>query len=76
VDQESETQVTQSVTLEPIVNYCAAGECPTIYRTDRGTLVIQGYAFEPEAAGSEIPAGERMIEIPVELLAEYARTTN
>jgi hypothetical protein len=61
-----------AVAIEPIVSYCTAGECPTIYRTDRGTLVVQGYAFEPE---TEMPAGERMIEIPVELLAEYTRTT-
>jgi len=76
VDQESETPVTQSVTLEPIVNYCAGGDCPTIFRTDRNTLVIQGYEFEPRTAGAKVPAGERMIEVPVDLLAEYARMTN
>jgi hypothetical protein len=35
--------------------------------------VLQGYVFEPQAAGTTVPAGEQMIEIPVELLAEYNR---
>jgi hypothetical protein len=73
VNQDENPQATRKVTLEPLVSYCAAGECPTIYRTDRGTLVLQGYTFEPSSAGTEIPAGERMIEVPVELLAEYVR---
>jgi hypothetical protein len=63
------------VSLEPVASYCAAGECPTIYRTDRGTFVVQGYVFEPGAAGTTVPAGEQMIEIPAELLAEYGRMT-
>jgi hypothetical protein len=65
-------QASNTLTLEPIVSFCTAGECPTIYRTDRDTLVIQGSAFEP---GTPVPAGEQMIEIPVELLMEYTRTT-
>jgi hypothetical protein len=64
------------VSLEPLVSYCAAGECPTIYRTDHGTLVLQGYVFEPQTAGTTVPAGEQMVEIPAELLAEYARITS
>jgi hypothetical protein len=75
VEQDDNAQVAGMVSLEPIVSYCATGECPTIYRTDRGTLVLQGYVFEPGTAGTRIPDGERMIEIPEELLAEYARLT-
>jgi hypothetical protein len=62
-----------TVTLEVVANRCGGGECPTVYRTDRGTLVVQGYAFEPALAGMEVPAGERMVEIPVELLTAYNR---
>jgi hypothetical protein len=66
--------LTHTVTLERIAG-CGGGDCPTVYRTDRDTLVIQGYAFEPANAGVDVPAGEQMVEIPVELLAGYLRTT-
>ena len=29
---------------------CKNGNCPTVYWTDRGTLVIQGYAVDSEQA--------------------------
>ena len=39
---------------------------PTVYRTDRGTWVVQGWALtDREAlAEMEIPAGEAAVEIP------------
>jgi hypothetical protein len=61
------------VTLR-IVAGCAGGECPTVYETDRGTLVVQGYAFEPAAGGVAVPSGEQMVEIPKELLASYSKS--
>jgi hypothetical protein len=42
-----------------------------VYRTNRGTLVVQGYTFEPGDAGVTIPTGEQMVEIPLELIAGY-----
>jgi hypothetical protein len=48
---------------------CGNGDCPTIYRTDRGTLVIQGYRL----ADIRTPDGETVVEIPVKLLREAAR---
>lgn len=65
---------TPTVTLEPVANRCGGGECPTVYRTDRGTLVVQGYSFEPGHAGVAVPAGEQMVEIPAELLTDYLRS--
>ena len=47
---------------------CKDGDCPTVYRTDRGTLAVQGYTLRHPA-----PDGEALVEIPVELLAEAAR---
>jgi hypothetical protein len=38
--------------------------------------VLQGYVFNPDDAGAEVPPGEQMIEVPVALLAEYARMTS
>jgi hypothetical protein len=55
--------------LRVIATLCApAGSCPTIYRTDRGTLVIQGAPLSAEAAGIDLPEGEILVEIPEGLL--------
>lgn len=45
---------------------CRDGTCPTIYETDRGTIVVQGYVVND----SDVipPAGETLVEIPAELL--------
>jgi hypothetical protein len=64
-----------SVALSVVAAWCGAGDCPTVYRTDRGTLVVQGYSFNPQDAGVTVPEGERMVEIPAELLAEFAGGT-
>lgn len=63
-----------TITLEQVAGLCNTGECPTVYRTNRGTLVVQGLSFNPAEAGVGVPPGEQMVEIPAELLAEYARS--
>lgn len=49
---------------------CEGGTCPTVYKTDRGTLVVQGAAVaDPEALSSvDLPAHETLVEVPVDLL--------
>jgi len=42
--------------------------CPTVYVTDRGTIVGQGYLF----AGVTPPTGEAFVEIPLAVLLEAA----
>jgi hypothetical protein len=71
VIDSSSNALAQSVTLDLVAELCGGGECPTVYRTDRGTLVIQGYRFDPADAGATLPAGEQMVEIPAELIARY-----
>jgi hypothetical protein len=67
----------QTVTLEFVAGQpCGGGECPTVYKTNYGTLVVQGYPFAPAQAGVEIPAGEQMVEIPADLLADYVRAVS
>lgn len=47
------------------------GGSPTLYETDRGTIVVRGYAITDARALAdlgEVPAGEVDIEIPRELL--------
>jgi hypothetical protein len=52
---------------------CQSGrDCPTVYKTDRGTVAIQGYVVTDEL-GRSIPAGEAIVEIPVDLLKRGAR---
>ncbi len=48
---------------------CGQGDCPNVYRTERGTFVVQGdlsAAFTP-------PTGEGLVEIPEETLREAVR---
>lgn len=48
--------------------------CPTVYTSDRGTIVVQGYTLSAEdLAGINLPEGEGVVEIPVSLLKEAAR---
>jgi hypothetical protein len=49
---------------------CRDGTCPTIYETDRGTIVVQGYVVTDSDVTP--PKGEALVEIPAELLREVA----
>ncbi|TDD10458.1 hypothetical protein [Nonomuraea diastatica] len=47
------------------------GQCPTLYETDRGTIVVQGdQVTDPEALAQlrDVLPGETFVEIPRELL--------
>jgi hypothetical protein len=48
---------------------CANGSCPTIFESDRGTYVIQGYALDAQRVGVNLSPDELLVEIPSELLA-------
>lgn len=45
---------------------CDIKDCPTIYATDRGTLLFQGET--PTDHGLKIPGHETVVELPVELI--------
>ena len=47
-----------------------SGQSPTLYATDRGTLVVQGWRITDAEAlsGMTIPEHETAVEIPVALL--------
>jgi hypothetical protein len=47
---------------------CWDGTCPTLYESDRGTIVVQGWVVEDSDVVP--PAGEALVEIPVELLQQ------
>ncbi|GII83171.1 hypothetical protein Ssi03_11610 [Sphaerisporangium siamense] len=53
-----------------------AGACPSLYETDRGTIVVQGLTLiDPEARADlrEVLPGESAVEVPRALLVEIAR---
>jgi hypothetical protein len=56
------------VKLTPLGTDCRDGTCPTIYRSDRGTIVVQGYVVTD--ADVTVPEGEALVEIPAELLKQ------
>ena len=47
---------------------CRNGDCPTVYRTDRGTIAVQG-----ERLAHPTPDHEAIVEIPLDLLTEAVR---
>ena len=49
---------------------CAGSSCPTLYATDRDTIVVQGYVVQDlEALESlDLPTGEAVVEVPRHLL--------
>ncbi len=47
---------------------CYDGTCPTLYRSDRGTIVVQGW--QVTEADVTVPEGEALVEIPPELLKQ------
>ncbi|MEN3611757.1 hypothetical protein [Plantactinospora sp. ZYX-F-223] len=49
--------------------------CPSLYRTDRDTFIVQGWRVsDPEAlAQLDIPAHETAVEVPADVLVEIAK---
>ncbi|MGW5676270.1 hypothetical protein ACWEV4_14535 [Streptomyces sp. NPDC003860] len=54
-----------------LVSTCDFRDCPTIYATDRGTLLVQGET--PTDHGLELPANETVVEIPMDLVFDLIR---
>jgi hypothetical protein len=62
--------------LSPVAGACKNGTCPTVYETDRGTYVVQGYVVADVEALTALglPTGETAVEIPRDLLLGLAGT--
>lgn len=52
--------------LTLLAKVCDKKDCPTLYRTDRGTLAVQGDTVTEH--GRTLPAHESIVEIPVDLI--------
>jgi hypothetical protein len=52
---------------------CHGGHCPTVYRSDRGTFVVQGNLINPgEISDLTILSHEGVVEIPESLIQALA----
>lgn len=67
--ENAELPATPESVPQQVVTLCGGGSCPTVYRTDRDTVLVQGYP----AAGVAVLDGELLVEIPRGLLIEAAR---
>lgn len=54
--------------LTKIAGPCEGGPCPTVYRTEHGTIAVQGYTVSTVL----VPDGEHIVEIPEALLRDAA----
>lgn len=61
--------------LTRLAGDCPDGNtCPTISKTDRGTIIVQGYKLtDAELRQIVLPDGETAVEIPAHVLEEAAR---
>jgi hypothetical protein len=50
--------------VELLASACRDGTCPAVYRTEQGTIVVQGYPVEGA------PEGEMRVEVSADLLKE------
>lgn len=51
-------------------NGCAGGSCPTVYITETGSYVFQGYSVERNKI-ENIPDNESLIELPKDFLEGF-----
>jgi hypothetical protein len=66
------------VTLRFLGRETGGGGCPTLYETDHGTLVVQGWAVTDPvvlAAVGQIPGHETIIEVPKRLMRHLPEDT-
>jgi hypothetical protein len=63
----------RALSLRVLAQTCTAGACPTVYESDRGTVVVQGYTVSSQHAGVDVPDGEALVEVPLDLLKEAVR---
>jgi hypothetical protein len=55
--------------LELLSQSCMSGRCPAVYKTDRGTLVVQGNRVT-EALSIDLPDHETVVEIPLAVIQD------
>jgi hypothetical protein len=51
---------------------CQGTNCPTVYRDDDGSYVVQGYTAE-QSTELTLPVGESAVRVPAALVDELVR---
>ncbi|OHV29249.1 hypothetical protein CC117_07690 [Parafrankia colletiae] len=60
--------------LTPLVGMaCHGSGCPTVYTTEGTDLVVQGYIVPDQRGAGEVPEGETLVRIPLQLLVAAMR---
>lgn len=59
--------------LTPLTPACGAANCPQLYLTDTGSVVVQGDLLAPEAVDVPAGAGEAFVAVPPELILLAAK---
>ncbi|GAA0374049.1 hypothetical protein [Streptomyces blastmyceticus] len=59
--------------LEKLASDCREGPCPTLWRTEDGRYIIQGFKVldAERLAQLKLPENETAVEVTAELLEEY-----
>lgn len=59
------------IARDPGISNCLDGKCPGVFKTDRGTFLIQGYRVNRGEVSGLAPVAENedLVEIPASLLA-------
>lgn len=53
--------------LRKVSGDCEDGDCPTVYMSDRGTVVFQG-AVVTSTEGLRLKPGEQAVELPLDVV--------
>jgi hypothetical protein len=63
------------LTLKKLASDCREGPCPTLWRTENGRYIVQGFkVVTPERlAQLDLPEAETAVEVSAELLEGYFR---
>lgn len=56
--------------LTLLTDPCEHGQCPALYATDRGTVVVQGGRVAHGDVPGGVPGHEEVVEIPADLLRQ------
>lgn len=60
------------MTWTKLAGTCDEDDCPTVYRTEHGTIAVQGMVTK-RPGDVRLSPGEAVVEVPMDLLMEAAR---
>jgi hypothetical protein len=76
VHADSTSDIAEAAELKLIAAICGGGSCPSVYRTNRGTVVVQGRIVTASMIDVDLEDDEALVEIPEELLVRLNQVIN